>query len=120
MESKKEENPTMLIVAERISALHEDITDMRSDMKESMSKVADAVQMLVRLEVRQEQDRSNYERLTVHLDKAVEKSEKLESRIDALEKEQPDLSRMKEWFYKGVLAIVALVGAFVLKFVGLY
>lgn len=118
MENKREENPAMIVVAERISALHEDITDMRSDMKESMSKVADAVQMLVRLEVRQEQDRMNYERLNMHLDKVVEKSEKLEARLTALEISEPIQKQTSEWVGKAVWAVVAASAAFAAKSLG--
>lgn len=117
---RRKEDANMHFVIERITDLKSDITDL----KDSMREMASAINRLVAVETKQDAMNQSYDRIVVQLEKEVEKEvekrETLESRVDALEKEQPDLKRLKDWFYKGVLAILAVVGIFILKFVGLY
>ena len=118
--NRRKDDASLQYVAERIGLLHEDITDLKDSMKESMKEMALAVNKLVAVETKQDAMNQSYDRIVAQLEREVVKRETLEHRVDNLEKEQPDVSRMKEWFYKGVFAIVALVGIFVMKFVGLY
>lgn len=104
---------TIQVVAERINSLHEDVTELRDTMKESVKEMSQAIQTLVRLEEKQLA-------LNQTAEETKQKFNTLESRVDILEKDQPELKRMKDWFYKGVFALVGAVGLFILKFVGLF
>ena len=105
-------NATIQVVAERINSLHEDITELRDTMKESVREMSQAIQTLVRLEEKQ-----------LALNQTAEETKKnfkeLEARVDALEKDQPETKRIVSWAYKAVWAGVIAVGAFVAKAVGL-
>lgn len=113
---RRKEDANLHYVVDRITDLKTDITDLKDSMKE----MASAINRLVAVETKQDAMNQSYDRIASQLEKEIEKREVLETRVDALEKEQPDLKRLKDWFYKGVLAILAVVGIFILKFVGLY
>ena len=107
-----QDNATIQVVAERINSLHEDVTDLRYTMKESVKEMSQAIQTLVRLEERQ-----------MNLNQSNEEIKKsfvaLEARVDALEKEQPETRRVVSWMYKAVWGAVVVVAGFIAKFVGL-
>ena len=50
---ENKEDATIQVIAERISSLHEDVTDLRNDMRESYKEMSEAIKSLVRLEERQ-------------------------------------------------------------------
>ena len=112
MSNFKSEDATIQVVAERINSLHEDVTELRDTMKESVREMSSAIQALVRLEERQ-----------FNLNQASEQLRKdyaaLESRVDSLEKDQPDTKRIVTWAYRATWAALAVVGGFILKAVGL-
>lgn len=113
---RRRDDASIQFVVERIGLLHADITDL----KDSMKVMASAINRLVAVETKQDAMYQSYDRIVSQLEKETVKREALETRIDNLEKEQPDMGRLKDWFYKGVLAVLAVVGIFILKFVGLY
>lgn len=104
---------TIQVVAERINSLHEDVTELRDTMKESVREMSQAIQTLVRLEEKQ-----------LALNQTAEETKQnfksLESRVDALEREQPMTKQVVSWVMKGVYAIVAAAAMFVAKMLGLY
>lgn len=103
---------TIQVVAERISSLHEDVTDLRNDMRESYKEMSEAIKSLIRLEEKQMTLYSSYEELK----KSQADQEK---RLDALEKEQPETKRIVGYAYKAMWAAVAAVAAFAAKALGL-
>lgn len=103
---------TIHVVAERISSLHEDVTDLRNDMRESYKEMSEAIKSLIRLEEKQMNLYVSYEEL--------KKSQiEQERRIDAIEKEQPETKRMVGYGYKAMWLAVAAVLGFIAKAVGL-
>lgn len=104
---------TIQVVAERISSLHEDVTNLRNDMRESYKEMSQAIQTLVRLEEKQ-----------LSLNQTAEETKKnfkeLESRIDALEREQPMQKQVTKWIVGAVGSIVAAAAMFVAKMLGIY
>ncbi len=103
---------TIHVVAERINALHEDVTDLRYTLKESVKEMSQAIQTLVRLEEKQFA-------LNRTAEETKENFKVLEARVDALEKEQPETKRIVSWGYKAVWAAVIAVAVFAAKSVGL-
>ena len=103
---------TIHVVAERINALHEDVTDLRYTLKESVKEMSQAIQTLVRLEEKQFA-------LNRTAEETKENFKVLEARVDALEKEQPETKRIVSWGYKAVWAAVIAVAMFAAKSVGL-
>ena len=108
----------MQIVAERIGLLHEDISELKDSMKESMSTLTAAVHKLVQVETRQEAIGAAYTQVRAQLEKEVEKREGLEQRVDSLEKDQPMTKQVVQWCMYAVGAIVLAAATFVGKAVG--
>ena len=111
-QSPPQHDATIQVVAERINSLHEDVTELRDTMKESVREMSHAIQTLVRLEEKQ-----------LALNSTAEETKKnfkeLEARVDALEKEQPETKRIVGLAYKSLwMAAVAAV-SFIAKAVGL-
>lgn len=111
---------TLLLVTDRLNGIHEDVIDLRESVRDSVKDIAVALNRLAAFEERQLNMSTAYDRLSKDFEKTIDKYEKLENRVDALEREQPDNQRIKDWIYKGIIGILGIVGLFVMKFVGLY
>ena len=110
---------TIQVIAERINSMQNDVSDLRDTMRDSMEKMSIAITKLVQMEERQLFMNQSYDRLSNTLDKMNEKCEKIEARVDALEKEQPETKRIVGLAYKALwMAAVAAV-SFIAKTVGL-
>lgn len=117
-EHNRRNDTGMQIVAERISLLHGDITELKDSMKESMREMAIAVNKLVAVEIRQEAINQAYVQVTSQLEKEVVKRETLENRVDALEKDQPMTKQVVSWIMWAVGSIVVAAVTFIAKSVG--
>ena len=116
--NRRQEDMNIHIVADRISLLHGDITELKDSMKESMREMAIAVNKLVAVEIRQEAINQAYVQVTSQLEKEVIKRETLENRVDALEKDQPMTKQVVSWIMWGVGSIVVAAVTFIAKSVG--
>lgn len=118
LQDNKRNDTGMQIVAERIGLLHEDISELKDSMKESMREMAVAVNKLVQVETRQEAINQAYIQVSNQLEKETEKREKLEERVDAIEREQPMMKQVVRWIIYGVGAICLSAATFIGKAVG--
>ena len=113
-------NITSQLIASRLDSIHEDMSDLRGSLKENLRDLAKAINKLVALETNQTAMTQSYDRLVKQLDKSEAKFDELEERIDKVEKDLSPVKTLSDWAYKGLFAVIAVVAAFVLKFVGLY
>lgn len=118
LQDNKRNDTGMQIVAERIGLLHEDISELKDSMKESMREMAVAVNKLVQVETRQEAINQAYIQVSNQLEKETEKREKLEERVDAIEREQPMMKQVVRWVVYGVGAVCIAAATFIGKAVG--
>lgn len=118
-ENRRQDDVTIQVIAERMSALHEDVNDLRDTMKDSMREMAAAVTKLVVIEERQIHMNQSYDRLATALEKCHSEGAALEQRVDALEKEQPMTKQVVGWVIKGVWAVVTAAAIFAAKTLGL-
>jgi len=116
--NRRQDDMTIHIIADRISLLHGDITELKDSMKESMREMAIAVNKLVAVEIRQEAINQAYVQVTSQLEKEIVKRETLENRVDALEKDQPMTKQVVSWIMWGVGSIVVAAVTFITKSVG--
>lgn len=123
---RRSPDPTIQVIADRVGQLHTDVKEVRTGLTETLAEFSKVVQQLVRLEERSISTSESMERVLKATEKVNERVDKvqadcetkldaLEKRVVALEKEQPDIDRMKDWFYKGVFAVLCIVGLVVLK-----
>ena len=117
-ENNRRNDTGMQIVAERITLLHEDISELKDSMKESMREMAVAVNKLVQVETRQEAINQAYIQVSNSLEKETEKREKLEERVDLIEREQPMTKQVVQWIMYAAGAIAMAAAAFIGKAVG--
>ena len=116
--NRRKDETGMQMVAERIGLLHEDISELKDSMKESMREMAVAVNKLVQVETRQEAINQAYMQVRTQLEKETEKREHLESRVDSIEREQPMTKQVVRWVLYAMGAIVVAAATFVAKAVG--
>ena len=109
----------MQIISDRIGLLHKDMGELKDSMRDSMREVAVAVNKLVALETRQEAINQSYKQVLIQLEKEQDKREKLENRLDSLEREQPMNKQVVRWILYAVGAICVAAATFVGKAVGL-
>lgn len=96
------------VIAVRLDNLHEDVSGMRDVLRE----LASAVTKLAVIEERQTQSAQALER-------AFKVLEKVETRLDTIEKSQPLQQQTTDWVKAGVWAVVCVVAVFIAKKVGL-
>lgn len=118
--NRRQEDMNIHIVADRISLLHSDITELKDSMKESMREMAIAVNKLVAVEIRQESINQAYVQVTSQLEKEIIKRESLENRVDALEREQPMNKQVVKWVIGAVGTVVLAAASFVAKMLGIF
>ena len=116
--NRRKDETGMQMVAERIGLLHDDISELKDSMKESMREMAVAVNKLVQVETRQEAINQAYLQVRTQLEKETEKREQLESRVDSIEREQPMTKQVVRWVLYAMGAIVVAAATFVAKAVG--
>ena len=116
--NRRKDETGMQMVAERIGLLHDDISELKDSMKESMREMAVAVNKLVQVETRQEAINQAYMQVRTQLEKETEKREHLESRVDSIEREQPLTKQVVRWVLYAMGAIVVAAATFVAKAVG--
>lgn len=110
---------TVQVIAERINSMQNDVSDLRDTTRDSMEKMSIAITKLVQMEERQIFMNQSHDRLSTTLDKMQDKTEKVEARVDALEKEQPLTKQAVTWIYAAVWAGVGAVALFAAKFFGI-
>lgn len=96
------------VIASKLESLHGDVGDMKDVLKDLTS----AVTKLAIVEERQGQ-------ASLALERAFKVLEKVEGRLDALEKAAPLQAQTSSWVHAGVGAIGMLMLAFVAKKMGL-
>lgn len=118
-QNRRNDDATIQVIAERINSMQNDVSDLRDTMKDSMKEMSAAVTKLVQMEERQICMNQSYDRLSATLDKMQDKAEKVEARVDALEKEQPLTKQAVTWIYAAVWAVVGTAALFAAKFFGI-
>ena len=102
------QNSSMDILAVRLDALHGDV----GEIKTALGRLSDAITKLALVEQQQGQTASALERAFVAL-------ERLEKRVDSLEKRTPEQDRTARWIDQAVLGGVIVLLMFIAKKVGL-
>ena len=103
-----ENSSNMDILAVRLGALHEDV----GEIKIALGKLSDAITKLALVEQQQNQTALALERAFTALDK-------LEKRVDTLERKSPTHDRTARWVDQAVLGLIIVTLMFVAKKVGL-
>jgi len=89
------------VIASRLESLHNDMSDMKSTLKD----LANAIIKLALVEERQGQFAATQDRVLVLIDK-------MDERLDTLEKAAPEAQRLSRWFERGLWASVAAVAMY--------
>lgn len=116
------DNITMQLIANRLEAIQGEVGTLRSsihsDIKEVTSDMGVAINKLVEIEANNRVMNQAYDRLQKQLEKADSKFDLLESRVDSLEKDQPDNKRVTTWVYSLIWGALALVASGIAKYFG--
>lgn len=107
---RRQDDVTLQLIADNMKLMHEDVSDLRNDMKESLKDISTALMRLVQLDERQEHSKLGMQRLEARLDS-------VEVRVVEIEKVLPETKLVTGWVLKGVIAALAVMGAAVIKLV---
>lgn len=110
---RRQDDITLKVIADNMQLMHEDVSDLRNDMKESLKDISAALVQLCLVEERQEHSKLAMQRI----DKKVDD---LDARIDIIEKEQPQTKLVTGWIIKAAMGILSIVGLMILKSVGVF
>lgn len=108
LENRRQDDPRVALLSVGLKALHEDILEIKSTLKE----LASAIIKLALLEERQERSLHTQKHILNLLDK-------LSDRVVLLEIAKPNTERTGRWLEWGLFGLVAAVAMFIGKKVGL-
>jgi predicted transcriptional regulator len=100
------------VVLDRLSRLHEDVSDLRESTKDSMKEIANAISKLVVIDERQSQTTEAFNRVLGQLDR-------IDARVQALEKDEAIKKLVSKWVLAGVWTAAGTSVLFAAKYVGL-
>jgi len=117
-------------ISENVTQLKSDFHDMRTDLKDVMKEFSESVAKLVVLEEKSIHTNINMERILKIAERAHERVDKLqdkldvdikelEKRVDVLEKDSPLQKQTSNWILSAVWAAAGLAVMFVAKAVGI-
>lgn len=128
--SRRKDDALLQVVAEKVSNLHEDMSDVKTTLKDSMKGMTEAFNKLIQLEERQANILENVTRVAKSSEKAharidqilidsQAKYEKIEARIDSLEKDAPMQKQASTWVMNAIYAIAAASVGYIAKMLGI-
>ena len=107
------------IVAQRLTSLHEDVSDMKESMRDSMKDVSLALTKLVKLEERSAMRDDAIDRAFKGNEKNQKDIENLKDRVVELEKQAVTNKQTSYWVQSAITGLVVLVLMFAAKQIGL-
>lgn len=110
---RRQDDVTLQIIADNMQLMHEDVSELRNDMKESLKDISAALVQLCLVEERQE----HHKLATAKLEQRIDA---IDARVDVIEKEQPQTKLVTGWIIKAAMGILSIVGLMILKSVGVF
>lgn len=117
---RRKDDITLQLIADNMQAVHDDVSNLRDDMKESLKDISVAITKLVQLEERQAHSNLVMQRFDKDLDEARKDIKTLDDRVTAVEIAMPELKRTSSWIFSAVLAVLSAAGMFAGKMLGIY
>ena len=128
--NRRKDDAILQVVAEKVSNLHADMSDVKTTLKDSMKGMTEAFNKLIQLEERQANILENVSRVAKSSEKAharidqilidsQAKYEKIEARIDSLEKDAPMQKQASTWVMNAIYAIAAASIGYIAKMLGI-
>ena len=128
--NRRKDDALLQVVAEKVSNLHDDMSDVKTTLKDSMKGMTEAFNKLIQLEERQANILENVARVAKSAEKAharidqvlidsQAKYEKIEARIDSLEKDAPMQKQASTWVMNTIYAIAAASVGYIAKMLGI-
>lgn len=128
--NRRKDDALLQVVAEKVSNLHDDMSDVKTTLKDSMKGMTEAFNKLIQLEERQANILENVSRVAKSSEKAharidqilidnQAKYEKIEARVDSLEKDAPMQKQASTWVMNAIYAIAAASVGYIAKMLGI-
>ena len=128
--NRRKDDALLQVVAEKVSNLHDDMSDVKTTLKDSMKGMTEAFNKLIQLEERQANILENVTRVAKSSEKAharidqilidsQAKYEKIEARVDSLEKDAPMQKQASTWVMNAIYAIAAASIGYIDKMLGI-
>jgi len=128
--NRRKDDALLQVVAEKVSNLHDDMSDVKTTLKDSMKGMTEAFNKLIQLEERQANILENVTRVAKSSEKAharidqilidsQAKYEKIEARVDSLEKDAPMQKQASTWVMNAIYAIAAASIGYIAKMLGI-
>lgn len=128
--NRRKDGALLQVVAEKVSNLREDMSDVKATLKDSMKGMTEAFNKLIQLEERQANILENVTRVAESSEKAharidqilidsQAKYEKIDARIDSLEKDATMHKQASTWVMNAIYAIAAASVGYIAKMLGI-
>lgn len=114
-----QEDITAKLIVSRLDSIHQDLSEIRTSVRDSLKETREAVTKLGALETSYMAMSHSFDRLERRVDKGGDELKDLEKRVDALEKDVPLQKQIHRWILSAIWGAAILVAGFVAKFVGL-
>ena len=114
-----QEDITAKLIVSRLDSIHQDLSEIRTSVRDSLKETREAVTKLGALETSYIAMSNSFDRLERRVDKAGDELKDLEKRVDALEKDVPLQKQIHKWILGAIYGAAIVAVSFVAKAVGL-
>ena len=114
-----QEDITAKLIVSRLDSIHQDLSEIRTSVRDSLKETREAVTKLGALETSYMAMSHSFDRLERRVDKEGEDRKDLERRIDTLEKDVPLQKQIHKWILSAIWGAALGAVGFVAKSVGL-
>lgn len=117
---RRKDDITLQLIADNMQAVHENVSELRNSVQESLRDISSALQSLVLLEQKQTHQSLTQQRFEKELDEVKRDVKELDNRTTAVEIAMPELKRTSSWIFSAALAVLSAAGMFAGKMLGIY
>lgn len=117
---RRQEDPTLKYIADNMTLIHGNVSDLRNSVQESLKDISIALQSLVALEQKQTHQSITQQRFEKELDEVKKEVKELDNRTTAVEIAMPELKRTSSWIFSALLTVLGAASMFVGKMLGVY
>jgi len=119
IKDRRNEDPTIHVIAERVNSIQEDMIELKGSLKDSMKEISSALNKLVQIEAQNSLRDKQHDYIEKDFKEQKQLTIKIENRLDTVEKELGTFRIVKRVVFGACSAVLLAVVGTATKLLGL-
>lgn len=119
IKDRRNDDPTVQVIAERVNSIQDDVTELKVSLKDSMREISAALNKLVQIEAQNSLRDKQHDNVEREFREHKQLTTKIENRLDSVEKELGTFRIVKRIVFGGCATVLLAVLGVTLKLIGL-